>query len=53
MDKIIYHFNKVFAGSAKAVLKGDRLEITINTITFIVSLPDVIGAQSKGSSQAP
>ena len=47
MEKILKHFNDLFKGKAKAVINKDRLEITIDGVMFIVSLPDVIGAQSE------
>jgi len=50
MKKLLKEFNKSFKGQAKAVINGDRLEITIGSQTLIISLPEVIGGQATGSS---
>lgn len=49
-NSLLEEFNRFFQGNAKAVIKEDRLEITIGTRTMIISLPVVIGGQSTGQS---
>jgi len=49
MDKIVEEFNEFFKGSAEIIINGDRLEVTIGSQTLIISLPEVIGGQSKAS----
>ncbi len=44
---ILEEFNSFFEGSAEIVINGDRLEITINHATLIISLPEVIGGHSR------
>jgi len=51
MERLISKFNSFFEGKAKAVIKGDTLEITIGSETLIISLPEIIGARSMGSLQ--
>ena len=53
MNNLLDQFNSFFKGSAKAVVNGKRLEITIGSQTLIISLPDIVGAQSKGKSYTP
>ena len=48
--KLLESFNAFFKGNATAQINGTRLEITIGTQTLVVSLPEVIGGQSKASS---
>ena len=43
---IIERFNSFFEGSAKVVINGNRLEITINGVTLHISLPEVLGGHS-------
>lgn len=50
MQKLLDDFNGFFAGSARVVIADDRMEITIGSQTLIISLPQIIGAQAKGSS---
>ena len=50
LEKILTTFNSFFQGSAEAKIVGDRLEITIGSQILIISLPEVIGGQSTGSS---
>ncbi len=50
MEKLIDTFNSFFKGSAKATITGNRLEITIGSQTLIISLPEIVGGQSKGQS---
>lgn len=50
MENLVDRFNKFFEGIAEITINGNRLEITIGKATLIVSLPEVIGAQAKGSS---
>jgi hypothetical protein len=47
MKKLLTEFNSFFKGQAKAAIKGDSLEITIDSRTLIISLPEVIGGQSN------
>ena len=47
---LIEEFNSFFKGRAEIVINGDRLEITINGATLIISFPKVIGAQSTDLS---
>lgn len=47
---LLEDFNLFFKGSATAVINGNRLEITIGCQTLVISLPEVIGGQAKGSS---
>ena len=49
-SSLVDRFNKFFAGSAKAVINGNRLEITINGATLIMSLPEVTGTNAMGQS---
>ncbi len=48
MEELVKEFNQFFEGSARIEVKDDRLEITIGSQTLIISLPEVIGVQSKG-----
>ena len=50
MERLLDRFNSFFKGSAEAKITNDRLEITIGSQTLVISLPEVIGGQSKGSS---
>jgi len=50
MDKLLEEFNSFFNGTASIKITDDRLEITIGSKTLILSLPQIIGIQSKGSS---
>ncbi len=50
MKKLLVTFNSFFKGTARAKITGGRLEISINSQTLIISLPQIIGIQSKGSS---
>ena len=45
-DKIIEIFNSFFQGDAEAKIVDDRLEITIDTRTLILSLPAEVGGYS-------
>lgn len=45
---LLERFNSFFEGSAEIKINGNRLEITINHATLIISLPEVIGGQSIG-----
>jgi len=47
MKKLLRTFNTFFRGKAKAVINGDRLEITIDSQTLIISLPEEIGGYSN------
>ena len=50
MENMLKQFNSFFKGSAEIKINGNRLEITIGSQTLIISLPEVIGGQSKVSS---
>lgn len=50
MESLINEFNGAFKGQAEAIIKGNRLEITINNVTLSISLPWVISVRSKGLS---
>ena len=50
MKNLLKQFNSFFKGSARAKIVGNRLEITIGSQTLIVTLPEIIGGQSKDSS---
>lgn len=50
MKELLKQFNQFFKGTAKAKIAGQRLEITIGSQTLIISLPEIIGGQSTGSS---
>ena len=43
MEKSLKIFNSFFGESAKAVINDNRLEITIDSRTLIISLPEEIG----------
>lgn len=45
---LLEEFNSFFKGSAEVVVNGNRLEITINNMTLMISLPEIVGAQSGG-----
>jgi len=49
-NNILHTFNSFFGGAAKAEIKGNRLEITIGSRTLLISLPEIVGAQSTGPS---
>ena len=48
---LLEEFNSFFEGSAKVVINGTRLEITINNATLIISLPEVVGSNATGQSR--
>jgi hypothetical protein len=50
LEKILDEFNRFFDGQGKAVIINGNLEITIGSQVMVVSLPQVMGWQSKGSS---
>ena len=47
MNDLLDTFNRFFEGKAKAVINGNRLEITIDGTTLDISLPEVIGGHSN------
>ncbi len=47
---LLEEFNSFFKGRAEAKINGNQLEITINCLTMIISLPEAIGWQSTGQS---
>lgn len=49
MQNIIEKFNSFFSEIAKAEIKGDCLEVTIDTQTLIIHLPSVVGTQSEST----
>jgi len=52
MEELLSQFNECFNGIANAKISGNNLEIAIGSKTLIISLPEVIGAQAKDSSQS-
>ena len=46
MKKLLDIFNSFFKGSAEAKIVDDRLEITIDSRTLIISLPEEVGGYS-------
>ena len=48
MNELIKEFNNFFVGDAEIVIRDNELEITIGARTMLLSLPQVIGTQSKG-----
>ena len=50
---VINEFNETFHGLAEAHIEGDKLLITISSITMVVRMPGVIGVQSTGPSNMP
>ena len=51
MQELIDKFNECFNGDAIAEIKDDRLEITVGTVTQIISLPSVVGSQAISTDQ--
>ncbi len=51
MENLLDKFNSFFKGTASLVIKDDELKITIGSQTLTVSLPQIIGTESKGQSQ--
>ena len=51
MEKLIKQFNIFFDGTAKREIKDNELHITIGAKTLFLSLPEVNGGCSKGSSR--
>ena len=49
-EKFLEDFNRFFDGKASISLISGRIEITIDSQTLIISLPEIIGGQSKGLS---
>ena len=47
MERLISEFNAFFAGKAEIMVNSDRLQITIDSKTMIISLPEVIGGQNR------
>jgi hypothetical protein len=50
MQNIIDEFNRYFEGDARAVIIKDRLEITIGSVTMVISLPGCVGVEATGPS---
>jgi len=44
---LLERFNSFFKGSAEIKITDDKLEITINHATLIISLPEVVGGHSS------
>jgi hypothetical protein len=51
MEDLINEFNEFFKRHASIIIVGDSLEITIDSQTLILSLPRIVGAQARDSSQ--
>ena len=49
MKELLERFNSYFKGSAEAKIVKGRLEITIDSQTLIISLPQIIGGHAEGS----
>ena len=48
---LVDEFNDYFKGDAEITINGDRLEITMNGATLVISmLPKIVGAQARDSS---
>ena len=45
---LVDRFNSFFEGSAKIEINGSNLEIAIGSQTLIISLPEIIGVDSRG-----
>ena len=45
IEKLLEEFNNFFAPKAKVVVIEDRMEITIDGKTMVISLPQVYGWQ--------
>lgn len=43
---LIDDFNKFFEGKAKAVIVNGGLEITIGSLTMLISLPEYVGGRN-------
>ena len=50
MEYLVNEFNRFFEGSANVKITEGWVEITIGSQTLIMSLPQIIGGQSTGSS---
>ena len=50
-SNILEEFNSFFDGRARIIINGDRIEITIAGTTLIISIPEIIGGDSMGSSR--
>jgi len=50
MQNIIDEFNHYFEGDAKAEIIKGQLEITIGSVTMVISLPGCVGVKATGSS---
>ncbi|MFC2039305.1 hypothetical protein ACFLST_00730 [Chloroflexota bacterium] len=48
MEYLLDEFNHFFEGDAEVVINKGRLEITIDSRTLPISLPQVLGAQAVG-----
>lgn len=49
MKEILDNFNDFFKGEARAEIKKNAFEITINSKTLVIQLPYVSGIQSMDS----
>lgn len=47
MKKLIDDFNKFFKGNANIIIKNDELEITVGTLTMVISLPEMTVGYNK------
>ena len=47
MEELLSRFNSFFEGSAKIEIKGNKMEITINRATLVISLPEILGGHSS------
>ena len=51
MEKLIEQFNIFFNGTATIEIKDNELHITMGAETLFLSLPEIVGGCSKGSSR--
>jgi len=51
MEELLDRFNSFFKGSAEAKIIKGRLEITVDSQTLIISLPQITGGYGEGSSK--
>ena len=50
MEDLIKEFNECFEGDAKIEIVDSEIRITIGSRTLFVSLPEIVGGCSTGSS---
>lgn len=50
MQKLLDDFNRFFKEQANAVIVNGRLQITINSITMVISLPEYTGGRNDSTA---